>query len=477
MEISVLKKNYLYTLIRVFSSFLFPLITFPYVFRVLGPDKIGLVEYMMSIAQYGALIAMLGTSTYAIREIGKIKDNPAILKKTFSEIFFLRIFNSLIIGLILFALLKYLKVSSYLLQVTLLYMILQIGVVDWLFQGIENVKSITIRILISKSLVLILIFLFVKTEDDYLLYILFMAIDASASLIYGIFYVAKNIGFTFYNLEFKKHIKPLLFLFAVQFSISVYTLVDKIMLGAISSNAEVGYYSTALKIVSMLQSIIASLRFVVLPRLSYYIKNENFKDFKVLVNKTLNFILFISMPLVFGLYIISEESILLFAGDQFANSIILTKILAVTILLTSFGNLYGTQILVSIDREKEFSIVVFSGAALNILLNIILIPEYSSLGASIATILTEILVAAGCTYFAYRYCKVLPLPKLKTVLTYFIVASFFLVIGQIKMYEGLIFTFLIKVLLSMILYFGALYMLKDRFFMELLQMARKKIKV
>ena len=411
---------------------------------------------------------MLGTSNYAIREIGKIRTEKKKLKRFFSEILLIRFANSVIIAIILFFILEYTNVNSYMIGITILYLVLQIGVIDWLFQGIEDVKSITIRILLSKLVMLILIFLFIKSKDEYILYYLLLTIDSAASLVYGLYYVTKNIGFTSKNLNFTRHFRPMFFMFSVQFSISIYTLVDKIMLGALSSNAEVGYYTAALKLVKIFQATITSLGLVLLPRLSYYAQHENQKEYSALINKTLNFVLLTAIPLASGIFLVAEESIVLFAGKDYVNAIIPIRILSLTILIVALGSFFGTQVLLSINREKEFFIAVFIGAAVNITLNFLLIPKYSSIGASTATLFTEFVVALGCFYFAFKNCKALSFPRLNVVLKYLFLSLAFVFAGKMLPGDNLILLFISKILLGAIVYLGGLLLFRDVFFLKML---------
>lgn len=473
MFLSTLKKNYLYTLLRILSSFVFPFISFPYLLRILGPNKIGQVEYMVSIAQYSSLIAALGISTYGIREIALIRDDPKKLRKVFSELLIIRMINSFIVVVFLCFVLLSIKVDKPLMLITIIYMILQIGIIDWFFQGIEKLKEITWRVILTKLLVVVLIFVFIRRQEDYIWYYLFLTLDSIASLSYGLYFISKNVGFQINNLELKRHIKPMLLMFGVQFSVSVYTILDKIMLGALSSNDEVGYYTTALKIIKIVQTIVTSLGIVLLPRLSYYINNEDSENFGKLISKAYNFIFMIATPLVVGIIITSEDVIHLFAGIQFQKSGLLLKYLAIIILLVSLSNLYGTQILVSIRREKEFTIVVTIGALLNVLLNVLLIPTFKSQGAIVSTIITEFVVVLGCGFYAHRLYKGLPVPNFKQVFKFIFLAGLFIIVDQIIDFDNILMRLIFKITLCIAIYFLGLLLTKDKLLLESMSMIKK----
>lgn len=389
-----IKKNFLYNMIYQILIIILPLITVPYVSRVLGSNGIGIYSYTYSIMYYFMLIGMLGINNYGNRSIAKVRDNKEKLSETFLSIYTIQLFMSLTM-LIIYYLYIFFFIKQYQ-QVALIqsfYLIANIFDVNWFFFGIENFRITVIRNTIVKICSLFLIFLLVKEKTDILIYTLILSGSTLISQLLLISFIKKEIFFIKINIKkIKKHIKPCLLLFIPVIAISLYKIMDKIMLGNMTNISEVGLYEQAEKIINIPLGLITALGTVMLPRISNLVEKKEFKQIKKYIEKSIKFIFFLSIPIVFGLTTISNNFIPLFLGKEFTKTSILIKLLSITIIFISFANVIRTQYLIPNEKDGIYVKSVFYGAIINLIMNFIFIPMYGSIGACIGTIAAEFLV-------------------------------------------------------------------------------------
>ena len=388
------KKNFIYNVLYQFLLLFLPFITVPYVSRVLGSSGIGVYSYTYSIVNYFMLIAMLGINNYGNRTIAKSRDNKDELSKNFFSIYFIQLFMSILmifmyILYVLFVNDKYNFIS----WVQIIYLISNMFDINWFFFGLEKFKITVMRSTFVKIISLVLIFSFVKSSDDLWIYTLILSLSTLISQLILISYLKKEIKLV----KIKKddifiHIKPILILFIPVISISLYKIMDKIMLGNMTVINEVGYYEQAEKIINIPLGIITALGTVMLPRISNLISRGQQKQVYAYIEKSINFMMFLAFPICLGLISISHEFIPLFLGDDFYKTSILLNYLSITIIFISFANVIRKQWLMPKEMDKEYTISVIIGAVLNLLINILLIPKYKSVGACVGTIVAEFVV-------------------------------------------------------------------------------------
>ena len=285
-----LKKNAFYSFLKAFMTLIFPIITFPYASRILTPEGIGKVYFANSIVSYFVMFGSLGIGTYAVREASKVRDNKIELIKFFKEILLINLISSIISYCTFFILLIFVPKFN---QYTLLLLISSIRILfttlglDWFYSALEEFKYITIRSIFFQIISLLVLFIFVKTKEDILWYVIFGLISSVGSNICNFFYCRKFLNLQIkVDLNLKKHIKPIFIFFGMTVATSIYTMLDTSMLGFLSSDIEVGYYSAATKINHMVLSLIVAITGVLLPRFSIYIKNEDYLNFQNLFNKS-----------------------------------------------------------------------------------------------------------------------------------------------------------------------------------------------
>lgn len=396
VQVKSVKFNFIMNIILTGSSFIFPLITFPYISRILLPDGVGKVNFATSVAYYFTTFAMLGVPTYGIRACAQVRDDKEELSRTVHEILII----NLIVGLIsyivyFFAVWRIPRLSSdlnlfYVMSVTIF---LNIVGVEWLYKGLEQYSYITIRSIGFKVIGLLLMFLFVRKQSDY--------------VIYGAISIVSSVGsnlLNFYNLRkyiylrplgcyyIRRHWKPIAVFFLMSVATTIYTNLDTVMLGFMANDTEVGYYTAAVKVKNILISFVTALSAVLLPRVTYYVEHGMLGEFWNMTRKSLSFIMVAAIPLVVYFTAFSEESILLLSGEAFVGASTPMKILMPTIWLIGITNVLGMQVLVPLGKEKKVFYSVLAGAIVDLIINMALIPEYASSGAAIGTLIAEIAV-------------------------------------------------------------------------------------
>ena len=389
--------------ILTISNFIFPLITFPYVSRVLQADGIGTVNFATSIITYFSMLGMLGIPNYGIRACAKVRDDEELLNKTVIEIMILNAIVMSISILLLFVSVLFIdklqgeKTLYLIMSTTLIFNVLG---VDWLYKSLERYSFITIRSIIFKFISLVLMFLFVQSSQDYIIYGGISVFAAVGSNFLNFINLRKIIDFKKnYKLNIYQHLKPTLTFFLLTVSTTIYLNVDTTMLGFIRGSEAVGYYSAAVKVKQILVSVVTSLGAVLLPRLSYHHEVGNNDEFKRLTQKALNFVLLISLPMVAYFIIVSEQAILFLSGDSFLPAVLPMRFIMPTVLFIGLSNLTGIQILVPTNREKLVVYSTIIGAIVDILINSFAIPLLGATGAAIAGSIAELTVTLVQLYF------------------------------------------------------------------------------
>ena len=261
---------------------------------------------------------------------------------------------------------------------------------EWLYKALEQYTYITIRSVLFKFIALIAMFLLIHNQNDYVVYGAISIFAASASNILNFINVRKYIELKWMgNYSIKRHLKPIITFFAIACAGTIYTSLDNVMLGFMTTDADVGYYNAAVKIKTILVSIVTSLGAVLLPRASYYVENGMLDDFKKITCKALNFVFLIASPLVVYFIIFAKESVFFLSGDSYAGAIIPMQIIMPTVLFIGITNLLGIQILVPLGKEKMLLYSAIVGAIVDFIINAICIPQFASAGAAIGTVVAE----------------------------------------------------------------------------------------
>lgn len=468
MENKSITKNYIYNLIYQILILILPLISTPYISRVLGAENIGIYSYTISIITYFILFGSLGITMYAQREIAYVQDDKEKRSKVFWEITIFRCIT-ILIAILIYNI--YINKTEY----QLYYKILAVEFIatcldiSWFFQGIEEFKKTITRNIIIKILSIISIFIFVKDKNDlnnyFIIYVVSNLLGNLSLWLYLPKYIQKV---KMKSLNLLKHLKPTISLFIPQIAIQVYILLDKVMLGIIIPNkSEVGYYEQSQKIVKILLTLITALGTVMMPRIANnFIKGEKEKVRQYLL-KSVNFVLFLSIPMIVGIIVVSDKFVPLFFGNGYDEVIKLMMIISPILLMIGISNVIGTQYLLPTKRQKEYTISVMVGAVVNFLLNLILIRKNGALGASIATVIAETSVTAIQLYFIRKEINIRDI--VKSIKKYLVAALIMFLIctlleNAISNNVSDIITLILQVVLGTIVYICTLlYFFKDDF--------------
>lgn len=465
MKQKSLFKNYFYNVTLTILNLLFPIITFPYVSRVLGVNSIGKVNYVNSVVSYFILFASLGIPLYGIREIAKVRDYKEKMSKTFCEIFVINFISTFICAAVYYISLFCFSTfySERLLYiVTGIMILLNLFSIDWFYSGIEDYKFITTRSIIFKIISVIMLFAFVHAKSNYVIYAAITVIAASGSNIANIINCRKYIKFDFNNLNLKRHMKSITILFTTQFAISIYINLDSVMTKIFAGYVSVGYYTTAIKINKMSLGIITALSSVLLPRMSYYINSNMKQEFDRLVLKSIQVILFLGIPMSIGIYMLAPQIILLFSGKEFIPAISCLRITVPIIIAIAFSNFINVQILMPLGKEKLAFRAIIVGSAVNFTLNLILIPVFKHNGTSIATCITEICVTMNMMIYSFQYIKnkIINKENVKYLIASISVILIIMLAG--KIFINSLTIIITSIVLSCIVYFVLLIIIKDK---------------
>ena len=434
-----IKKNFIMNAILTMLAFIFPLITFPYVARVVGPTGNGAVEFATSIVSYFAMVAQLGIPTYGIRVCAKVRDDKKKLSQTVHELLTINLIMSLMVYVLFFISLFLIprfhkdRVLMIIISSTILFNL--IGV-EYLYKALEQYTYITIRSIVFKAISVIAMFLLVKSPDDYVMYGVISIFAASASNVLNYIHARKLIYMgAAYRREvmkasdrrlnisegvsdgnatedaenllesatgYRQHLKPILVFFAMSCATTIYLHLDTAMLGFMKTEADVGYYDAAVKIKSILVSVVTSLGTVLLPRASYYIEHGEYEEFGKITTKALHFVCILATPLMIYFMFFAKEGVLLLSGYEYLPAVPAMVIIMPTLLFIGISNITGIQILVPMGKEKIVLYSEIAGAIVDLILNMIFIPTMKAAGAALGTVVAELVVTIVQLFFIIR---------------------------------------------------------------------------
>lgn len=385
--------NFIMNSILKMSSFLFPLITFPYISRILGAEGNGKIAIADAFVSYFVMIASLGIPTYGIRVCAQCRDDKEKLSKVVHELLIISTIMTILSYVILYALVFFVPAVNEKKTLIFIYsitIVLSTFGIEWFYQAIEQYGYITYRNLIFKIISIGLMFAFVKEKEDYIIYAGIIVFGTVGSNILNLIRVRKYIYFTKlgkYNI--KQHIKPIIVFALFSVASKIYNSLDGVMLGFLSNETEAGYYSAAVKMKNIVISLVTALGTVLLPRVSYYVEMKMEKDFKRVIKKSFTFIFFMAFPMVVFFIVQSMDTILLLAGGEYINAVPAMQVIFPTVFFIGMSNIIGMQIFVPLKLEKYTVLSTVVGAVVDLILNFIFIPKFGALGAAIGTTVAE----------------------------------------------------------------------------------------
>lgn len=398
-----LKVNFVMNCILTLSSIIFPLISFPYVSRILSPSGIGRVSFATSIISYFSMLAQMGIPTYGIRACSQVRDDKRKLNTTVKELLTINLILCVCVYIIFFAMLfaipRFREDKILLIIISLSIGFNAIGV-EWLYRALEEYTYISIRSIVFKFIALILMLILINNSEDYLKYGALTIFAATGSNIFNFINLRKHVNLNECNkINLKKHFKPISVFFGMSVAATIYSNMDTVMLGFMKTDDDVGLYNAAVKIKSVLVSVVTSLGAVLLPRASYYYERNQKKQFLEITRKGLNFVFIAAGSLTVFFMLFSRESILALSGVEFEGAIPAMVFIMPSLLLIGTSNIIGLQMLVPMGKEKFVLFSEMAGAVVNIIVNAILIPRMSSAGAAVGTVVAEFIVVIVQVYY------------------------------------------------------------------------------
>lgn len=463
---SKLSLNYFYNLIYQFLAIALPIITVPYVSRTLGASALGKYYYVTAIVSYFNVFAILGTTDYGQREIAKRQEDKAARSKLFWDILYFRVICTLVVFIVyIIFILIFSQRYRLLLVINILSFASWIFDVSWYFQGMENFKVTAIRNGLVKISATILIFILIKKPEDVALYTFIYVMAALIGNLTMIPYLKNEILFE--RLQIKnilRHIKGILGLFLPVVAIQLYTVLNRIMLGAMSTNAQVSYFSQIMTVINLSLSIISAFVGVLTPHIAnLYIKGLD-EEIGKLSKLAINFVYLLGLPMTIGCLVCGYAFVPVFFGAQYKSAIPVLYILSMLFVILGFGQILG-GFLISTDRQKSYTFAVSLAAVTNLMLNFVFLVTFhmGAVGVSIATVISECVATLIQIYQLRKILNILTF--LKGFLRYGCIAmASILPVGLLilTMNISLSIRVILVITCSILIYFIVLFLLKDK---------------
>lgn len=445
-----LKKNILYNSIYQFLILFLPFITAPYLSRVIGADGVGTYSYSYSVAQYFVYIAMLGLTNYGNRSIAAVRENREKKSAVFFEIYFMQI-STAALSILLYGIYIFFSNDKSASLIMGLYVLSSLFDINWLFFGTENFKITVTRNTVIKVLSVVAVFIFVKSAADTYIYILIMALSTLISQLALWPFVKNEVDIRLPKWKaIKKHYKPNLMLFVPVIAVSIYKVMDKIMLGIMSSTTSVGYYEYAEKIYNIPLLLVTAVGTVMLPRMTYYYSNNKSIEAQKYLSLSMEYVLAFSNAAMFGLIAIANDFVILYYGDNFRQSATIICYLSLTIVFLAAGNVLRTQFLIPKRLDKIYIRSAVYGAIVNFIVNFSLIPHLDTVGAAIGTIIAE------ATVFFYQVISIRKFIDIKKIfiieIPYFIIGFIMFVILDSIDFNSVFLSLVTKIGIGILIY-------------------------
>lgn len=404
MKKTNVKINIIYKMLYEVLALSLPLVTSPYISRIFGAENLGIYSYTYSIATYFGMVAILGVKNYGNREIAKNRNSQEKINQTFSNIYALQLLVSLLIFIIY---LIYVTTCSHEYKIYFLiqaiYVISCLLDINWFFFGMEQFKLTVARSTVIKLTSFIAVFALIHNASDLWKYSLIMSGSALISQIIlwiNIKKYAKIIKPDLRNVF--QHFKPMMILFIPVVAVSLYNVMDKIMVGSLSTKTQLGFYENSEKIINCVKKVITSFGTVMMPKMSRLVAENNTKQSSRYMELSIDAVMCIAFALAFGIACVSKMFTPIYWGNEFVPCSILLNGLAVSIPFSALANVIRTQYLIPNSMDKAYTAAVVTGAIINIVVNFLLIPSMGAMGAVIGTIFAEGLVCIIQCFFIYK---------------------------------------------------------------------------
>lgn len=417
------KKNFAWSTILTVAGYLFPIITFPYVTRVLGVESIGAYNFSGSVVSYFSIFAMMGIAVVGVREVAKAKENKEELSKVFSSLFILNLLTTLVAAATLILLINIVpsfKSHSSLLYIGVAQLFCGSLLIEWLFKGLEDFQFITIRAIAIRCLYVISVFVFVRESEDYFIYFVLTAAVTVVNALVNILYSRHYVIFSLSKLEIAPYVKPFFILGVYTVLTNMYGSFNVVFLGDRCGDVEVGYYTTATKLYGLIMSVFTSFTTVMMPRMSSLLSEGKNEEFKAMTSKSIDFLLLFCVPVIVFSVVYAPHIIHLIAGPGYEGAILPMRIVMPLMLIIGYEQIIVIQMLMPLGKDNAILLNSIIGAIVALLLNFTMVPLLASVGSAIVWVCCEFTVAIAAQYFVTKYTRYsFPIKRiLKSVVAY-----------------------------------------------------------
>lgn len=417
-----IKKNFLYSTLLTTANYIFPLLTFPYVTRILGVSNLGICGYVDSIVNYFILFSLLGVNIVGIRTVAEKKGSRQDLTEIFSSLLTFNLITTTVMTATLIAATLLLpKLAAYreYLFIGVFKIISTTLLAEWFYKGLEEFKYITIRTMLVKLLYVVGIFIFVRTKDDTIVYYTLTMLMIAVNSVFNIVHTKNYADFSLKRVSFAPYWKPMLVYGFYFFITSMYTSFNITYLGWTSTDEEVGYYTTATKLFFIIIAIFTAFTGVMMPRMTSLLAEGKFSEFKAYISKSQNLLFTFAVPVVLYIIIYATQIVLILAGEGYEGAILPTMIITPLIVVIGLEQILIFQTLNPMKKDKEIIINSTLGAIVGFGLNILLVKEFKSTGSAIAWLASELIILISSQYWVTKYYSMkFPYKKLLNSILY-----------------------------------------------------------
>lgn len=404
-----LKKNIVYSGILTTANYIFPLITYPYVSRVLGVNNIGICDFVDSIVNYFVLFSMLGVNIMGIREIAKCNGDSNKINTTFNSILVLNTLSTSVVAIcLIIAIYCVPKLYEYkgLMWIGVVKLMFNYLAVEWLYKGLENFKFITTRSIVVRCIYVFCVFIFVRTPNDFPIYYLLLVGMVVANAVVGITHARHYVSFTLMNIEIKQYVKPFFSLGFYSLLTTMYTSFNVVYLGFVSTPTEVGYYTTATKLHAIFLAMYTAFTGVMMPRMSSLVSEGRMDEFKRLLSKSVKVLFLVALPIMAVAMIFAPQIIDIVAGNGYEGAIAPMRIVMPLILIVGYEQILVIQVLMPLKEDAIILRNSMLGAIVGVVGNIILVPHYACVGSAIVWVISELVVLCSSQYYVSKQLKI-----------------------------------------------------------------------
>lgn len=479
-----MSKNAIFKAMLNLFNIILPILVIPLVTRSVGPELYGYMGYGDSLTAYFLIFASFGIYQYGLREISKVRDDKKKLRQTFTSLCLFTFITNIIasaVYMIFVAVVYRDKPYMYTCIVMGFNLVFNMFYVEWVNEALENYDFIAIKTMIVRIIYSALILLFVRNDGDYLFYLYLVVGFNFINNIISFVYVKKRIKFDFSNLQFSKHIRPMLYVVILSNTGVLYTQLDKIMIKSNSGTTDVGYYYTAQRIMTIINTLMLTVIQVTMPRLSNYLGNESKKEYLSLLRNVIKIYFLFLFPASIGLLCLSKEAIYMFGGAEFLPAVPVMVVFSIYMLSIGVEGVIANQMIYLHGKEKDDAILVLIGGVINFFFNILLVVTGTfNMVTAIATTLISNLIVIFLEYRLVR--KVLKIDinlfayeNMKYLLYSLVFIPITLIIK--KLIGNIFIACILEVTICSIAYLGILVVTKDETFFELLYKILRKFKI